>query len=346
MTDDPRVKLALALLAATTVEDIVVAAPPLIGEMLGSEATWQVFPAGAQSARQSLQVGNHCCIPITNGDKVVGMLIGTSITRPLVPNDSDIQSVVGVLRPALESRLATAAEHDRLVEEAQHLKLDAISMLSHEMRTPLASIKGYATALLLEEAEWDDETTREFLEIIDQESDRLARLIGAILESASFDANSVRIEREPILLPLVVRRVVERSMIRAPRHRYTISFPAEFPVIEADSERVDQVLTNLVDNAVKYSPEGSTITVTGRVQGGEVIVCVRDEGEGLEPEDVKKLFERFFRASSNRKRIAGTGLGLPISASIVRAHGGRIWASSEPGKGTTLTFTLPYSGKL
>src|SRR5690606_22181007 len=131
--------------------------------------------------------------------------------------------------------------------------------------------------------------------------------------------------------PMTIRRVVERIMIQAPIHQFEIDIPADFPVVEADAERIEQVLTNLVDNAVKYSPEGGTITIGGKVTADEVIVSVGDEGIGLEPEEMKKLFERFFRASSNRRRIAGTGLGLPISASIVRAHGGRIWARSEPG---------------
>lgn len=346
MIADPLVRLAVALLATTTVEEIVVVAPPLIAEALDPAATWQILVPGDQFAQLSLQEGNHSCVPVTANDRLAGMLIATRANQPAQISEPEILTVVRMLAPALESRRQTAADHARLVEEAQHLKLDAISMLSHEMRTPLASIKGYATALLLEDAGWDDTTIREFLEIIDQESDRLSRLIGAILESASFDANSVRIDKEPILLPMTIRRVVERMQIQTPVHRFRIDIPPSFPVVEADSERIEQVLTNLVDNAVKYSPEGGTITIAGRMAAGEVIVSVGDEGLGLEAEDMKKLFERFFRASSNRRRVSGTGLGLPISASIVRAHGGRIWARSEPGKGTTLSFTLPYAGEL
>lgn len=343
MTADPLVRLAVALLATTSVEEIAVVAPPLIAELLDPAATWRIVVPGDQSVRQSLQDGNHSCMPINSGERLLGMLIATSSSRPEIPDDSGIDAVMQILVPALASRLETAAEHARLIDDAQHLKLDAISMLSHEMRTPLASIKGYATALLLDDAEWDEETTTEFLETINQESDRLSRLIGAILESAAFDANSVRIEKEPILLPMAIRRVVERMMIQATCHTFRIDIPANFPVIEADAERIEQVVTNLVDNAVKYSPQGGTITVTGRVSADEVTISVADEGPGLDAGDMKKLFERFFRASSSRRRVAGTGLGLPISASIVRAHGGRIWARSEPGAGTTFSFTLPYA---
>jgi signal transduction histidine kinase len=210
------------------------------------------------------------------------------------------------------------------------------------MRTPLASIKGYATALLLEETDWDAETTTEFLETIADESDRLTRLIEDILESAAIEAGSLRIELEPILVPRIAKRVVDGIAIHSNQHQFVQMFPPHFPVVEADAHRIEQVLRNLLDNAVKYSPDGGLIVVRGEMLPGEVVVSVVDQGIGIAPEDLNKLFERFFRVSPDRRAVAGTGLGLPISDSIVRAHGGRIWAESAVGRGTTLAFTLPH----
>ncbi len=133
--------------------------------------------------------------------------------------------------------------------------------------------------------------------------------------------------------------------IRSDKHRFIVTFPDEFPVIETDAQRIEQVLTNLVDNAVKYSPNGGMIVVRGSVRPREVIISVSDQGIGISPEHLNKLFERFFRArSSVGPQVSGTGLGLPISDAIVRALGGRIWAESTLGSGTTLSFTVPRRG--
>jgi signal transduction histidine kinase len=147
---------------------------------------------------------------------------------------------------------------------------------------------------------------------------------------------------EPILVQRIANRAIERAAIQTQRHRFVVMFPSGFPAVEADAQRIEQVLTNLLDNAVKYSPEGGLVVVRGEVRPSEVVISVVDQGMGIAPDDLNKLFERFFRASPNRRRVVGTGLGLPISESIIRAHGGRIWAESSVGSGTTLSFTIPH----
>jgi signal transduction histidine kinase len=237
-----------------------------------------------------------------------------------------------------------AAEHERLLAEAAGLKFDIVSMLSHEMRTPLASIKGYASALRMDDVAWEDAQRDDFLRAIDEESDHLSRLVSDILDSAAIEAGEIRLDPEPVLVPRIVKRVIDNLRIRATAHRFVLMFPEEFPVVLADAQRVEQVVTNLLDNAVKYSPEGGLIVVRGEVREREVVVSVVDQGIGIAPEHLNKLFERFFRARPDGvPRVAGTGLGLPISDAIVRAHGGRIWAESTVGSGTTLSFTLPRS---
>ena len=215
-------------------------------------------------------------------------------------------------------------------------------MLAHEMRTPLTSIKGYATALLMEEASFSPETQREFLQMIDEECEALQALIRDILESSSIDAGLLTLEPRLVMLPHLTKTVVDDTARHAPRHHCLVDFPAHFPTVSADVERIVQVLRNLLENAVKYSPQGGLIVVRGEVQEDEIVVSVADQGLGIAPEHLNRLFEKFFRVRSpSGARVVGSGLGLPIARAIVERHGGRIWAQSQPGQGSTFSFTLP-----
>lgn len=334
--------LARALLATMTVEEVVAQAPEAIAAVLGRERSYRLVLFDVAGPDPDSGSGS-LCIPLRSENELLGAIVVTGdVSDALLLDDALVFAVADLLATAIEARIRLTREHAALLTEASKLKLDAISMLSHEMRTPLASIKGYASALLLEDVDWDEATRTEFLQTIEDESDRMTRLIEGILESASIEANSMRIDLEPVLLPQIARRVVERMAIRTDIHRFVVMFPPSFPVVEADAGKVEQVLTNLIDNAVKYSPDGGLTVVRGDILPEEVVISVVDQGTGIEPEDLNKLFERFFRASSGRHRVSGTGLGLPISAAIVRAHGGRIWAESQVGRGTTLSFTIPY----
>jgi signal transduction histidine kinase len=342
-------ELSRVLLSTTTVDEVANQSPQAIANVLAPsiECRIDVFDGSPPTSFSEADSGQaRLCIPLRSNERLLGAIIVEApqdILEDELELDCDLISLVSeLLSTAIEARMRTAREHTTLLKEAANLKLDAISMLSHEMRTPLASIKGYATALLLEDTDWDAETRNEFLQTIDEESDRLSRLIEGILESASIDANSLRIDLEPVLLPQIARGVVDRIAIQSDIHQFVVMFPPSFPIVEADAGRIEQVLTNLIDNAVKYSPEGGLIVVRGDVRSHEVVISVVDQGTGIEPEDLNKLFDRFFRASSGRRRVSGTGLGLPISSSIVRAHGGRIWAESTVGRGTTLSFTIPH----
>lgn len=345
----PLERLSRVLISAASVAEIRALAPPVISEMLGEGIRCRIA-LGDEPARIATPGEDEiqAVVPLrTDAGSELGTLVIARIDgrAPELPtlNDKLLSAITGLLALAIVSRSRSDREHSALVEEATTLKIDAVSMLSHEMRTPLATIKGYATALMLEDTAWDEATTLEFLQIIDQESDRLSRLIQEILESASFEADAMDIHPEPILVQHIARRVVDRIGIQSSIHQFNVVFAPDFPVIEADADRVEQVLTNLVDNAVKYSPDGGLTVVRGEVLPGSVLVTVTDEGTGISPEDMKKLFDRFFRASLGRRRVSGAGLGLPISHAIVRAHGGRIWAESELGRGTTLSFTLPVT---
>ena len=244
------------------------------------------------------------------------------------------------------AQLAREIKRNReVMEHASRLQQYIMDALSHEMRTPLASIKGYASALLLDEVQWDERTEREYLEIIMEESDKLGEIVADLLDASIIDAGQLQIEKEPTLLTRLAQEVIDEVARRSDMHRFLVSFPPGFPVVDADSGRIRRVLFNLVDNAVKYSPGGGLVVVNGRVRENEVIISVADQGQGIAPEHLNRLFERFFRVKFiSGQHVVGSGLGLPIARNIVEAHGGRIWAESRLGEGTTVYLTLPLGG--
>ena len=259
---------------------------------------------------------------------------------------SFLKAVADLIARSVENaRLNGKRQAALALDEANRLKAELISTLAHEMRTPLTSIKGYSTALLMEEAAFSSETQREFLQCIDEECDVLQGLIHDLLESSIIDAGLLRLEPQPVRLPLLVKGVIDDIARRAQEHRFLLDFPEHFPLLDADPDRLVQVLRNLLDNAVKYSPQGGLIVVRGEVRKDEVVISVADQGVGIAPEHLNRLFEKFFRAKSSLGRhVVGSGLGLPIARTIVESHGGHIWAESQVGQGTTLYFALPLGG--
>jgi len=289
------------------------------------------------------------CVPLISGETKVGVLMLENLrdANGFVCADLPfLQTVADLIALSIEgARLREDFQSAQALSEANRLKAELISTLAHEMRTPLTSIKGYSTALLMEDITFKPETQREFLQFIDEECDVLQTLIHDLLESSIIDAGLLRLEPQPLKLPPLVKNVTDDMARRTQIHRFLIDFPEHFPILDADPDRIVQVLRNLLDNAVKYSPEGGLIVVRGEVRKDEIVVSVADQGVGLAPEHLNRLFEKFFRAKSSLGRhVVGSGLGLPICRTIVESHGGRIWAESQVGKGTTLYFTLPLEG--
>jgi signal transduction histidine kinase len=200
-----------------------------------------------------------------------------------------------------------------------------MATLSHELRTPLAAIKGYATALLLEEVNWPEAKRHEFLQLIDAECDNLQLMIADILDSSMIDVGQLVIEPQPIRLPRLAREIAEEMQRRADRHHIVVDFPPDFPIIDADPLRIKQVIRNILDNALKYSPQGGLVVIRGEVRPNDVVVSISDQGVGISPEDLIPLFEKYFRVKSpTGYHVPGTGLGLPVARGIIEAHGGRI----------------------
>ncbi len=286
------------------------------------------------------------CVPLALGDKRLGALVLENLHRPNSFGEDDLaflQHVADLIALAIEnSRLREELQAVRSMEEANRLKAELISTLAHEMRTPLTSIKGYSTAMLMDEVTFSPETQREFLEIIDDECNILQDLIHDLLESSVIDAGLLKLEPQPILMARLAQEVVDDVARRSHKHHFVVDFAAGFPIVEADPLRITQVLRNLLDNALKYSQHGGLIVVRGQAQAEEAIISVSDQGVGIAPEHLNRLFEKFFRIKSGLGRhIVGAGLGLPIARTIVESHGGRIWAESTVGQGSTFYFTLP-----
>jgi PAS domain S-box-containing protein len=220
-----------------------------------------------------------------------------------------------------------------------------ISVISHELKTPVSIIKGYAETLARPDANWDRATLADGLQVIVEEADRLARQIGGLLEVSRLQAGGLRLEPSDWQLPALAAQVVQRFAAQAgARFAFEMRFPDDFPTVHADYERTRQVLENLISNAVKYSPEGGTIRVAGRAAADHAVVSVSDQGIGIPPEEQPKLFRRFYRVDNRLSReTQGAGLGLFLTRAIVEAQGGRIWVDSQPGRGARFSFTLPLA---
>jgi signal transduction histidine kinase len=257
-----------------------------------------------------------------------------------------VQTLADLIALAIErARLESEALSIQEAKRADQLRAEALATLSHELRTPLGTIKGYCTALLLDEISWPMEKQHEFLQLIEAECENLETMIRNVLDSALIDVGRLTLEYEPVRLERLAHEVVDEMQVLSSIHHIVLDFPADFPLVDADPARLKQVFRNIINNAIKYSPEGGLVVIHGQVRLSDVVISIADQGVGISPEDLIPLFEKYFRVKSpTGYHIPGTGLGLPVARAIVEAHGGRIWAESKVGAGTTLYFSLPHQG--
>jgi PAS domain S-box-containing protein len=248
---------------------------------------------------------------------------------PLMNPDGVLSNVIATVRDITRFR------------EAEELKSTFISVISHELKTPVALIKGYVSTLRREDARWERNVVQDSLEVIEEEADRLTELIENLLDASRLQAGALSINLSDVALDALVKRLAERFQTQSDHHKIIVDFSPEFPVIMADEDRITQVLSNLLSNAIKYSPGGGDITVQGQVRPENVIICVRDQGPGISPEDIPHVFDRFYRSSDAKRRTKGAGLGLYLARAVIEAHGGRIWVDPTPGDGARICFSLP-----
>ncbi len=231
--------------------------------------------------------------------------------------------------------------------EADEIKSTFISVISHELKTPVALIQGYAETLLRTDASWDAETRQDSLTIIVEEAERLHRLIDDLLDASRLGAGGLGLEMEQVALDALAKRVANRFRTQTKMHEVEVNFPQRLPAVKGDPTRLEQVLNNLLSNAIKYSPDGGRIQISSRAPPDEVIITVSDEGVGIPLEEQPHIFERFFRgAREHQQRTAGAGLGLYLAKAIVEAHDGRIWVESNSDKGAAFSFAIPIVSSL
>ncbi len=230
--------------------------------------------------------------------------------------------------------------------EAERVKNEFISTVSHELRTPMTSIKGYTDLLFMQAAGPITDAQRKFLTVIKSNADRLATLVNDLLDISRIETGRIRLDRQPTDAAKVIQDVVTALSKQADEKQLTVTtrIKSPLPPVYADRDRLTQILTNLVDNACRYTPAGGKITVSARRVSDKVQIDVTDTGIGISPEDQKKVFDRFYRADHPVvQETGGTGLGLAIVKSFVEMHGGTIWLKSELGKGSTFSFTMPIA---
>ena len=230
------------------------------------------------------------------------------------------------------------------LKQLESARQEFVANVSHELRTPLSLIKGYVETLL-DGARDNPEVATKFLQTIDRNAERLRLLIEDLLTISELESGRVKLSLQAVALGPVVAKVLEDFKTRAEAKGMRLVNQAPDLAIRADVDRLEQVLGNLVDNAIKYGRAKGAVTVGGRAaDGGQVEVFVQDDGPGIPPEALERLFERFYRVDKARSREqGGTGLGLAIVKHIVQSHGGRVWATSEPGHGATFLFVLPQA---
>jgi two-component system phosphate regulon sensor histidine kinase PhoR len=229
------------------------------------------------------------------------------------------------------------------LKRLEKVRRDFVANVSHELRTPVTVIKGYAETLLAGEITADTERAQRFVGIIHDHAERLANLIGDLLSISEIESGELSLDLAPLRLEVVALRAASllEQQARAKGISVDISGLDTAPSVLADHDRIEQVLVNLLDNAIKYTPDNGAVTISARDERDKVLVAVTDTGIGIPPRELPRLFERFYRVDKGRSRDeGGTGLGLSIVKHIVQLHGGTATVESTPGKGSTFSFTL------
>jgi two-component system, OmpR family, sensor histidine kinase KdpD len=283
-------------------------------------------------------------VPIATADRIAGVVEvtgrpGTGAFR--ADDQQTLTTFVDQAALALErARLSQEAAQASALVQSDELKSALLAAVSHDLRTPLASIKASATSLLDDSVEWDEETRRDFLQAIDEETDRLTLMVSNLLDLSRIEGGALRPRKDWYDIDELIVDVRTRLASRTRSHPLTITVEPDLPLLRFDYVQIAQVLVNLIENAVKHTADGIPIAVAAHQVPGAIEISVHDDGLGIPREHQLRLFDKFYRVHASTA-APGAGIGLAISKGLVEAHGGSIWVESESGSGTTFRFTLP-----
>ena len=289
---------------------------------------------------RELSPRSFMCVPLLARGRALGAITLATTETGRHYGAEDVE-----LAKELARRAGLAVENARLYREAERalrVRDEFLASASHELRTPLAHIKGFVSTLRQTDVEWDDETRLEFLAETERETDRLAGLIGDLLDMSRLESGGPDIiDRGPTRLAGLVAGGLDRVRGLLSGHPVHVDVPEDLPGLSVDASQIERVVGNLVENAAKYSLPGTPVRISGAQVNGGVELRVEDEGPGIPEEHLGRVFEKFYRVRSDGSPVAGTGLGLAICRRIVQAHGGRIWAENRPEGGARLVVRLP-----
>ncbi len=321
---------------------------PPTGGQRGVPGGWIKVVSTPMRGQSALPTGNRVyVVPVSVRDRRVGTL---TLITPV--NTARIRAAETRLLSALAVQLGLATERVRLQREAtdaeilrrtDELKTALINAVSHDLRTPLASIIASAGSLHQQDVPWTDSDRAEFVEAIEQEAQRLNRIVGNLLDLSRVEAGSLRPEMGWYDLGALIDDVLGRLRATTAGHAVVAKIPDDLPPVLLDYVEIDQVLSNLIENATKYAPPGTPIELTVDRTEDHLVIDVLDRGPGIPPSALPRLFEPFFRVDGLGPRPHGTGVGLTVARGLIGAHGGRIWAENRPGGGARFAFTLPLA---
>jgi two-component system, OmpR family, sensor histidine kinase KdpD len=274
--------------------------------------------------------------PVRLGGRPLGSmaLIGSP------PSGQMVRAIVNLIAITIEkARALEDASHAEAARQSEVLKSALLDSLAHDIKTPLTSIKAAVTSLLGSAPGAD----RELLTIINEEADRLNRLAAEVVEMARIEAGKLHLEKHPVAVADLIAGALSDLAVPLKGRPLTVHAPGDLPAAEADRDFAGQVVKQFVENALKYSPEGSPLEISAELKGGKIVIGVADRGPGIEENERTRIFDKFYRGRRHRFDTKGTGMGLAIAKGIVEAHGEKIWVESEPGHGAVFYFSLAAS---
>lgn len=281
--------------------------------------------------------------PLKVGVRSMGVMVLVSSTM----ERGTVEAIAGLVALALErARFLKEISHTEALRQSDELKSALLASVSHDLRTPLTSIRASVDSLLEEEIDWDKRALREFHLIISEEVERLTKLIRNLLEMARIEAGELKPSKRWGSVSEIFGNVLDRTSAATQHHKVRVDLDDGLPLVKVDSRLIAEALTNLIENAAKYSQPGTEIVLQGRIDEGQMIISVKDQGEGLAPDERERVFDKFYRSTRPKKQYKeGTGMGLAITRGIVEAHGGKIWVESALGIGSKFSFLIPVEQK-